>query len=657
VHPEVGRGRLYLALPGFLGGAFAIFIGCLVLLFSLPSIGLQRYYGYLMSPAAGAVLYILLGFIAVAGAASGAWIGRAERLVGAIGLLAVACAIVFAFFQEWAACMVMAAIAALTWAAARAEKGTILLLLAGLLGFPLGQAAMTFLPYGWKTWAVSGTLMIFGFILQAGEDRLFHLPLLSHEKRSTRITSYIFYSFLGLLLLFSIVAALIHVPVEESTIGAGVEENSSSADLWCFGGSQGGMANLSDCDCVTEVTAAAIPEQESTCDEGELRARIASPGDVSTHPWGENVTFAAIACGTGPFSYCWQSSIDGPIGDGERFETSSLSLGWHNVTLTVSDGAGAVTSDWIELGIAEPWVCGNLNPRPQYYPVDTPCRDIWPEDSQDCQQFEVCHPDLDYIVAEAVDCCDGTPTGGQACDFACENSGGDKKRCRGLYIIKAFGPDARYMKGYALFKACCSGYPECTRTCGLDLAGTCAFREGFNGNVSNLSCVPEYMGLDCWRSDENMSQNSASLGLLPTHATVNILQTGVCADYSAAVVTALRKAGYARDEALYTASTGYDLPLLGDHPGHAYGLVELSGEGMYHFVDATGNGEGINLCGLPHYFWFTGCFLGQTVKIRVFDWWVGYCNRTSEWSYNDAGHFRTPEKLKIVGCSPQTVNC
>jgi len=46
-------------------------------------------------------------------------------------------------------------------------------------------------------------------------------------------------------------------------------------------------------------------------------------------------------------------------------------------------------------------------------------------------------------------------------------------------------------------------------------------------------------------------------------------------------------------------------------------------------VDTTGNGEGINYNCLPHYFYFTGCFLGQAVKIRVFDWWVGYCIKNS----------------------------
>jgi hypothetical protein len=67
-------------------------------------------------------------------------------------------------------------------------------------------------------------------------------------------------------------------------------------------------------------------------------------------------------------------------------------------------------------------------------------------------------------------------------------------------------------------------------------------------------------------------------------------------------------------------------------------------------VDTTGNGEGINLEGVPHYFWFTGNFLNQPVNVRVFDWWVGYCNKISKDSYNDAGDVSTPENSSICGC-------
>ncbi|MEI8004305.1 MAG: hypothetical protein WCG94_08195, partial [Methanothrix sp.] len=369
----------------------------------------------------------------------------------------------------------------------------------------------------------------------------------------------------------------------------------------------------------------------------KLRAKILSPGDVRTFQRGEPVLFLAGPCGIGPLRYLWRSSLDGIIGRNESFQTENLSFGWHNITLTVTNSSGSSDLAFVEIGIALPWVCGKVNPRPKYYPLDTPCQDIWPNAPQQCQQMEVCHPDLDWIVEEAIN--------------ACNQSGGDRKKCRGLYIINSFGPEARYMQGYALFKACCSGYPECTRICSPSLAGTCTFKEGFNENVANLSCRPEEWGVSAWRSDTNMSKNSAVMGMFPTHATVNILQTGVCIDYAAALTTMLRKAGYNKSEAFSTSSTGYDLPLVGEHPGHAYNLVLLPGDTKYHIVDTTGNGDGINMGGVPGYFRFTGCFLGKPAQIRVMDWWVGYCSMISTQSYNDAGDARTPGKEKICGCT------
>jgi hypothetical protein len=147
-----------------------------------------------------------------------------------------------------------------------------------------------------------------------------------------------------------------------------------------------------------------------------------------------------------------------------------------------------------------------------------------------------------------------------------------------------------------------------------------------------------------------MTLNSAVLGMFPTHATVNILQTGVCIDYAAALTTLLRKAGYARDEVLTTASSGYNLPLLGSHPGHAYNIVKLPGEDKYYFVETTGNAEGINLQGLPGYFWFTGCFAGMPVRIKVHQWSVEYCNKTMDWGYSDAGASHTLPMSSMMGC-------
>jgi hypothetical protein len=661
MHSTAKRNSPILALPGFLASAFAIIIGCLALLTSIPSLGRQTEYGYLLSPAAGGFLFILLGLAGALGSSLYLESRRATRALAAFAiLLALPGLLAMAVFREWAACLLLIIIAAATLYAAKTKKSAFLLLFAGFAGFPIGQWAIITLPYGWKTWAIPGVLFVFAGLIIAFRGDLSRLPHLIGRSGNAGPASRFLYTFFSLVLIILSMAALIHIPADTGRGLAGTAGFLSpglmneAANSWNPNGTEEAeeavLLNNCDCENVSLANTSSKPFEQS-CQEDVLRAKIISPEDVQTFPRGETVLFRAQACGEGPFQYLWWSNLDGIIESRESFQSRNLTPGWHTITLDVTDSHGSSASASIELGIAPQMVCGKVNPRPKYYPVDTPCQDIWPNGTAQCQQIEVCHPDLDYIVVDAVRCCNGTAKPGSACAWALANSGGDKKKCRGLYIIRAFGPDAVYMQGYALFKACCSGYPECTRTSWPSLAGTCSFREGFNQNVQNISCRPEEWGVSAWHSDTNMSMNSAVLGLFPTHATVNILRTGVCIDYAAALTTALRKAGYNRTEALTTSSMGYDLPLLGDHPGHAYNLVKLPGDDLYHIVDTTGNGEGINLGGLPHYFRFTGNFMGQPVKVRVFDWWVGYCSKISPNSFNDAGYTRTPENSSICGCA------
>ena len=639
---EKNRARKILALPGFIAGMVAVAIGCIFLLFALPSLGRPGELDYAFSQAAGAFLIILLGICGILAAAL-AWPSckatRALLLLG--GLFSFSIFVALALFREWTACAIIIIIVAVTGMAVRRQKDAArnLLLFAGLFGFPLTQAAITLLPYGWKTWSISGPLFLFSGLALSFSGDFSRLPLLSGE--GGRKGGYFLYALGSLALIVLVIGALAYLPDQ-----AGPGQVSTAAKFEPSLNGTPGQAELKDCGCngrsmqdQQDSTTLNRSRQEENPDDRQdvnLRAKILSPGDVRTFPRGESVLFLAAPCGQKPLHYLWRSSLDGIIGRNESFQTKNLRLGWHNITLTITN-ASSVASTFVEIGIATPWICGKVNPRPKYYPLDTPCQDIWPNAPEQCQQVEVCHPDLDWIVEEAIN--------------ACNNSTGDRKKCRGLYIINSFGPEARYMQGYALFKACCSGYPECTRMCSPSLAGTCSFKEGFNRNVANLSCRPEEWGVSAWRSDTNMSENSAVMGMFPTHATVNILQTGVCIDYAAALTTMLRKAGYNSSEVFSTSSTAYDLPLVGEHPGHAYNLVLLPGDTKYHIVDTTGNGDGINLGGVPGYFRFTGCFLGKPSQIRVMDWWVGYCNMISPQSYNDAGDATTPEKKKIFGCT------
>ena len=650
MHLKIERGSQIQGLSGILASAFAVIIGCIALTTSIPSLGRQSEYGFMLSPAAGGFLFILLGLSGALGAFLDMENRKAARgfmIFG--GLLALSGLVALAIFGEWKASILLIIVAATTVAAILTKKGAMLLLFAGIAGFPIGQLAITTLPYGWKTWAIPGVLFVFSGLLLLGRRYLGLLPLLNSESERRRRQGHFLYSALGLIFILLAMAFLIYVPAEPAgNAAAYAEKEAMPSSSWSQNGTTA-VAGLKECECEGK-TPAKAKSIDQYCQGDGPKALIRAPEDIRTFPRHESIGFDATACGKEPFVYLWTSSLDGIISRNESFQINNLSLGWHNITLTITDGNGSIASASITLGIADPRICSMVRTRPKYYPLDTPCQDIWPNATESCQQLEVCHPDLDYIVADAVNCCDGSPLPGSACAYAYNNSGGDKKKCRGLYIIRAFGPEAKYMQGYALFKACCSGYPECTRTCGIDLSGTCAFRDGFNENVSNLSCRPDEWGVGAWRSDKNMSMNSAVLGLFPTHATVNTLKTGVCIDYAAAVTTALRKAGYNKTEAFSTGSTGYELPMLGNHPGHAYNLVQLPGDSKYHIVDTTGNGEGINLGGVPHYFRFKGCFAGMPVQVRVFDWWVGYCNKTGKYSYNDAGNVMTPERSDLFGC-------
>jgi hypothetical protein len=701
-----GASRIF-AFPGILAGLVAVALGWIFLIFALPSLGRPGELDWLFSQAAGGLLIVFLGLEGIL-AAILAWTGKRDvRLLRVLeSLIAALFFAVLAINREWAASITLIIIAFVVAAILFRCKNAagLLHLFIGISGFLISQAAITLLPYGWKAWSIPGVLFIYSGICLSIPDA-FRRVLVYLGKGSQRRGRTLF-AFISLAAMLLAVSAMIHLP---GPAGPGIVNTPDDAGS---GTKSIAKATVSEdtrgCNCTrnsaSALSASALQRRPSENDSvSHSNSMILSPGDARTFPYGQPVSFSAADCRSGSCRYLWKSSSDGILGENQSFETRNLSLGWHNITLTVSSmganntdeynvnannisennsssraietpmrpGRGSQETDekqnlstlkfifpweisetyYVEIGIAEPWVCGNVNPRPKYYPLDTPCRDIWPNAPRNCQELEVCHPDLDWIVAESVDCCDGTPLPGSACANACNQSNGDRKRCRGLFIINAFGPEARYMKGYAIFKACCSGYPECSRMCSQSLQGTCSFRDGFNANVSNLSCRPDEQDVIAWHSDTNMSENSAVMGLLPTHATVNILQTGVCIDYAAAVTTMLRKAGYNKSEAFSTSSTGYDLPIVGKHPGHAYNLVLLPGDSHYHIVDTTGNGDGINLDGVPGYFRFTGCFLSMPSQISVMDWWVGYCNKTASVSYNDAGYFATPEKKEICGCS------
>jgi hypothetical protein len=164
-----------------------------------------------------------------------------------------------------------------------------------------------------------------------------------------------------------------------------------------------------------------------------------------------------------------------------------------------------------------------------------------------CQFFEVCDPGLDFIIDEALDCCSSRSfdemnrtVDPDLCENALRGGRSDCKKCVGLYIIKGLGTYARWMSGY--------------------------FR---NAGMNYYVC-------------------GAWVEAAPAERLINEHRTGICRDYSGAVATLLRKAGYAQNEIANFCDGA-----------HCYNLVKLPGYTKYHVVDTTGNTQDINLGRLP----------------------------------------------------------
>jgi hypothetical protein len=85
---------------------------------------------------------------------------------------------------------------------------------------------------------------------------------------------------------------------------------------------------------------------------------ITSPADGSSSDIGTNVSFAGTASDTEDgdltANLSWTSSIDGTIGSGGSFSTSTLSLGAHIITASVTDSGGKSGSDTINITVVDP---------------------------------------------------------------------------------------------------------------------------------------------------------------------------------------------------------------------------------------------------------------------------------------------------------------
>lgn len=284
-------------------------------------------------------------------------------------------------------------------------------------------------------------------------------------------------------------------------------------------------------------------------------------------------------------------------------------------------------------------------------PSDTICKSYWPTNEgtqiyvngglqSSCNLFEVCNPALDKYVEESRNACIG-------------NS--NQKRCLGLYIINALGKEAKFMQGYFTPEICCSADindPVDRDHCrAFSFFGKCDSAEdpivNFNSFAKQLKCSTPISSFR-WASDTDMSQNTCKFITPPAHATLNILRTGTCEDYSVALTTLLRKSGYSPAEVMSVA--GFR---------HIYNLVKFPGDAKYHFIDTTGNGKGL----AENVFRLYDIPLGKSrfevnkvgnadgMKITIDSHvYYDYCSLAMEKCYNDNGIAACPSKNQIYGC-------
>lgn len=308
------------------------------------------------------------------------------------------------------------------------------------------------------------------------------------------------------------------------------------------------------------------------------------------------------------------------------------------------------------LGVCKP----KCDTKTKYPVADTICSSSWPTDegnivninvpTRSCNLFEVCDDKLDYIIDDAIDCCENKKND-EICKFALENSDGNLKKCKGLYIIKGLGNGAKYMKGYFASEFCCDSnelckdkslYGKCQQPSDL---GSSYYKSYVNENAEKLSCWQGYPE-NIWGSDKDMSKNSCYFLELPAHASLNILQTGTCADYSIALTTLLRKVGYFSNEVM--SVTGVR---------HVYNLIKFPGDDKYHIVDTTGNRpSNINLHSLPSF--YTGRNINKRVDVEgmgdmhlIGPIFYDYCNLIYlKECFNDKGQFNCPKLSQVYGC-------
>ncbi len=318
------------------------------------------------------------------------------------------------------------------------------------------------------------------------------------------------------------------------------------------------------------------------------------------------------------------------LGNGKTLKLDYNEGGLHKINLIVKDNAGLSSEDEIFVNVIDKNKCKDTNAR--YFPQDTICNSKWPsEDGKiilinskeySCNLVEVCDESLDYVIDDALDCCDGSPLKdtkkANSCGFANKYSDENSKKCQALYLIKSFGADQVYIQDYFEAEMCCRGVEDlCSNKDNLYKAKPIPN----TNNTLNLKCSnsPSNNPPGEWIYDTRIEKNNIALFDAPAHATLNKLKTGTCVDYSFALTTLLRKDSYSQYEVLSVEA-----------PNHAYNLIKFPLDKKYTIVDTTGNKDPPLVFGSVPYGY-------------------DYCENIKN-CYNDNGKAICPKLKDINGC-------
>lgn len=292
--------------------------------------------------------------------------------------------------------------------------------------------------------------------------------------------------------------------------------------------------------------------------------------------------------------------------------------------------------------------CVCINTNTKFAPSDTVCNSIWPshegedisinEHNYACDLFEVCDENLDYIIEEAQECCLNGCSGNchSTCDLAYKTysyldkdySDAKLKKCMALYIIYGLGPSAKFMQKYYYPELRCGGTIPLYDCSHYQAQWLKFWDKGiYYPNTDLLTCQGIVGQPNGWASDTNFQENSCIFSDLPAHVSINKISTGTCVDYSTALTTLLRKAGYSSTEVY---SIKYPPPDK-THSGHEFNLIKFPGDKKWTIVDTSGNyNNPYNPGRLPS---------GSP-----------YCTYYDKSCSNDNGEVACPNQESIYGC-------